>query len=353
MDVIKNLALVRQRQGEVFYDLGGDAVKAIEMLKESSVLWQEWAGKVPNLDVEGNLAIAENLLVEARWRRFHSENKLAGEAFEAAADALVILQEKSPQNARVVAALALAFSGIGEILLEAGQQDSAMEMYKKSAELLSEAIFLNGAVDEYQYRLASSLVVLGGLKREAESLQDAMRLLSRLMPMHDKDPRYATTLAECLGALAELQRDAGESVAGIKLEKDATKLLEAVIAQAETPQQIDVGVRYSLAKRNIHMAELYGDVGQFAESKPALIQAIKLITELLGKDSGNVAYQRLYAYAGGLAAFAREKTGDKKGAIELYVAALSQWEAVSADHPGDAQAMEGVNWTKRQLEGLR
>ena len=353
MDVVKKLAQVRKRQGEVLYDLKGDVGQAIEMINESSALWKQWAGKVPNQDVEGNLAIAENLLLEAQWHRLNRENKLAGEAFEKATDSLINLQEKSPQNARLVAALALSFTGIGEILMEGGQQDSAMEMYKKSVELLSEAIFLNGAVDEYQYRLASSLVVLGGLKREAESLQDAMRLLSRLMPTHEKDPRYATTLAECLGALAELQRDAGESVAGIKLEKDATALLEAVIDQSGKLQGGDAYVRYSLAKRNCHMAELYGDVGKFVESKPALTRAIQLIGELLEKDSDNVAYQRLYAYAGGLAAFAREKTGDKKGAIALYAAALSQWEAVSADHPEDAQATEGVNWTKRQLEGLK
>ena len=63
--------------------------------------------------------------------------------------------------------------------------------------------------------------------------------------------------------LAELQRDAGESVAGIKLEKDATKLLEAVIAGVDEIHQADAAVCYSLAKRNCHMAELYGDVGKY------------------------------------------------------------------------------------------
>ncbi len=351
--VVKNLALVKQRQGEVVYKLEGDVTLAIQILKESSGLWQEWLSKEPDQDVEGGLAIAENLLREARWHRLNRENKLAGEGFEGAADSLVNLQEKSPRNARILAGLAAAFTGIGEILMEAGQQESTLEMYKKSVELLSEAIALNGAVDEYQYRLASGLVVLGGLKREAESLQDAMRLLSRLMPAHDKDPRYAATLAECLGALAELQRDAGESVAGISLEKDATKLLETVISQTGKKEQADASVRFSLAKRNCHMAELYGDVGKFAESKPALTRAIQLIGVLLEEDAENVTYQRLYAYAGGLAAFAREKTGDKKGAADMYAAALSQWQAVAASHPEDTQAAEGVNWTKRQLEGLK
>ncbi len=353
LTIVRNLALVRQRQGEVFYDLEGEAAQAVTMLKESSALWKAWVEKSPEQAVEGNLEAAKNLLTEARWRRLNRENKLAGEGFEAAADALVNLQEKSPQNAEILASLATAFTGIGEILMESGQQDSALEMYKKSVELLSEAISLNGAVDDYQYRLASNLVVLGGLKRDAASLQDAMRLLSRLMPSHSEDPRYATTLAECLGALAALQRDAGESVAGIKLEKDAAKLLETVIEEAGESKRVDVGVRFSLAKRNCHMAELYGDVGQFAESKPALTRAIQLIGKLLEDDAGNVAYQRLYAYAGGLAAFAREKTGDKKGAVDLYTAALSQWQAVSATYPKDAQATEGVNWTKRQLEGLK
>ncbi|MFK5921491.1 MAG: protein kinase [Verrucomicrobiota bacterium] len=351
--LVKNLAAVRQRQGEVVYKKGAAADKAIEVLKESSALWQQWAQKVPQKAVEGALQVANNLLVEAGWRRRNRENKLAGEGFEAAADALVNLQEKSPQNAEVLASLALAFTGIGEILLESGQQESALEMYQKSVELLSEAISLNGAVDEYQYRLASGLVVLGGLKREAESLQDAMKLLSRLMPSHSDDPRYATTLAECLGALAELQRDAGQSVAGIKLEKDATKLLEAVIDRAGEGEKVDAGLRMSLAKRNCHMAELYGDVGQFAESKPALTRAIQLIGKLLEEDKANVTYQRLYAYAGGLAAFAREKTGDKKGAIELYAAALAQWQQVAKAHPKDAQAAEGVSWTQRQLSGLK
>ncbi|MCF6312294.1 MAG: protein kinase [Verrucomicrobiales bacterium] len=351
--IVKNLAAVKFRQAEELYALGGDEKKAIAMLQESSTLWQQWGIKDSRQALQAELKVAENLLQAAQWYRLKRDNKLAGENFEAAADALVALQEKNPQNAEIVASLAASFMGIGEILLESGQQESGVEMYKKSVELLSEAVSLNGAVDEYQYHLASALVLLGSLERKAESLQDAMGLLSRLMPSHSDDTRYATTLADCLGALAELQRDAGQSVAGIKLEKDAVKLLEQVISQAAEGKKVDTSVRISLAKRNCHMAELYGDVGQFAESQPALTRAIQLISELLEEDESNVIYQRLYAYAGGLAAFAREKTGDKKGAIALYAAALKQWEKVSAAHPKDAQATEGVNWTKRQLQGLK
>lgn len=353
VETIRNLARVRRRQSEEFFASGGEMGQAVEMLGESSSLWREWLGKVPDKAVVGNLELAENLLLEAQWHRLRHGNKLAGERFEAAADALVDLQEKDPQNARVLASLATAFMGIGEILLETNQQESALEMYKKSTELLSEAIFLNGAVDEYQYRLASSLVTLGKLKRDGESLQDAMKLFKRLMPTHGDDSRYATTFAECLGALAELQRDAGESVAGIGQEKNAIKLLEEVVAKSGESAEPDTRVRFSLAKRSCHLAELYGDVGQFAESKPALVRAIQLIDKLLEEDADNVAYQRLYAYAGGLSAFAREKTGDNKGAIELYAAALAQWQKVFAAHPDDAQAKEGVSWTKRQMEGLK
>ena len=89
------------------------------------------------------------------------------------------------------------------------------------------------------------------------------------------------------------------------------------------------------------------------ESKPALTRAIQLVGKLLEEDAGNVVYQRLYGYAGGLAAYAREKTSDKKGAIELYAAALAQWKVVLKAHPDDAQATEGVNWTKRQLDALK
>lgn len=349
----KNLARVRKRQSEALFDSGGGLEQALSILKESSSLWREWLVKVPEKELDGNLSIIENLLLEAQWHRLNRQNKLAGEGFEAAVDALVNLQEKNPQDPRVLASLAMAFMGIGEILLESDKQEPALEMYNKSTELLSEAIFLNGAVDEYQYSLASSLVTLGELKREAESLQDAMKLLKRLMPAHADDPRYAITLAECLGALAELQRDAGESVAGIKTEKEAVKLLETVVSKSGETAQAGAGVRFSLAKRSCHLAELYGDVGQFAESKPALVRATQLIDKLLEEDAGNTAYQRLYAYAGGLSAFAREKTGDKKGAIELYAAALAQWQKVFAAHPDDVQAKEGVSWTKRQMEGLK
>ncbi len=351
--VTRNLARVRRRQSEALFESGGDLEQAVTMLKESSSLWRQWLEKVPGKELDGNLPIIGNLLLKGQWRRLNGQNKLAEESFKAAADALVNLQEKNPQDSRVLASLAMAFMGIGEILLETDQQEPALEMYEKSAELLSEAIFLNGAVDEYQYSLASSLVTLGQLKRDAESLQDAMKLLKRLMPDHRDDPRYSRTLAECLGAVAELQRDAGESVAGIKQEKEAIELLEAVVADSGDSGRASAKVRFALAQRSCHLAELYGDVGQFAESKPALVRATRLIDGLLEEEAGNVAYQRLYAYAGGLSAFAREKTGDKKGAIELYAAALAQWRKVSAAHPDDAQAQEGVSWTKRQLEGLK
>jgi len=346
----ESLAKVRQRQAELAVRLRPAATESLSAIDAAEAAWKELATAQPD-EIEWQLAQARNQRMRADVLRSRADLAGAMSAFEQAADKLVILHEKAPGNAAVTASLGRVFASLGDMQADAGKMEEAEALLDQSVVLFSEAVTLNGAVEDYQFWMAESLALLGGIRRDAKALNDAVTVLSVAQSRTPENPEVAATLATCLGILAEMQRDGGETAAAIGFEQQAVDALQKVLESNRGGPAYEV--QSLLAERRCHLAELQGDADQYGESKKAVAAAIETINGLLKANPDNVAYQTQLARAQGLSAYASEKLGEKDAARAMYSAALTQWQAVATAHPEETQASEGKAWAQRQLDSLK
>jgi len=347
---IESLALVRQRQAELAVRLRPAATESLTAIDAAQAAWKELAAAEPN-EVRWQLVQAQNLRMQADVFRSRGDLDGALAAFEESADRLVAMHEQAPDDAETTASLGRVFASIGSMQADAGQIEEAEALLDQSVVLFSEAITLNGAVEDYQFWMAESLALLGGIRRDAKSLNDAVTVLSVAQRRNPKNSEVAGTLATCLGTLAEMQRDGGETAVAIGFEQRAVDALQQVLENNSDGPAYEV--RSLLAERLCHLAELQGDAEQFAESKKAVDAAIEMVDDLLEANPGNVIYQSQLARAQGLSAYASEQLGQKDAARAMYAAALAQWQTVATNHPDDTEASEGKAWAQRQLDSLK
>ncbi len=346
----ESLAKVRQRQAELEVRLRPAATESLTAIDAAQAAWKELAAAQPN-ELQWQLVQAQNQRMRADVLRARGDIVAAMAAFEQSADQLVAMHEKAPSNAAVTASLGRVFASIGGMQAEADKMEEAEALLDQSVVLFSEAVTLNGAVEDYQFWMAESLARLGGIRRDAKALSDAVTVLSVARSRNPKNSQVAATLATCLGTLAEMQRDGGETAAAIGFEQRAVDALQQVLENNTGSPAYEV--HSQLAERRCHLAELQGDAEQYGESKKAVDAAIETIKELLKANPDNVAYQSQLARAQGLSAYASEKLGEKEVAQAMYTAALTQWQAVATAHPEDTQASEGKEWAQRQLDSLK
>ncbi len=344
------LAKVRQRQAELAVRLQPAATESLTAIDAAQAAWKELADAEPD-ELQWQLAQAQSQHMHAEVLRARGDLVAAMTAFEQSADQLVAMHEKTPGNAAVTAALGRVFASIGGMLSDAGEMEEAEALLDQSVVLFSEAVTLNGAVEDYQFWMAESLARLGGIRRDAKALNDAVTVLSVAQSRSPKNSQVAATLATCLGTLAEMQRDGGETATAIGFEKRAVDALQQVLENNLGGPAYDV--RSLLAERRCHLAELQGDAEQYGESKNAVDSAIETINELLKANPDNVNYKSQLARAQGLSAYASEKLGEKEAARAMYSAALTQWQALATTHPEDTEASEGKAWAQRQLDSLK
>ena len=347
----ESLAKTRQRQAELAVRLRPTATESLTAINAAQAAWKELASAQPENDLQWQLIQAQNLQLQGDVLRARGELDSATTVFKKSADSLVAMHEKAPGNAAVTAALGRVFATIGGMQDDAGKTEEAEALLDQSVVLFSEAVTLNGAVEDYQFWMAESLARLGRMRRDAKSLNDAVTVLSVAQSRDPKNAQVAQTLATCLGTLAEMQRDGGETAAAIDFEKRAVDALQQVLANTSVSSANEA--RALLAERRSHLAELHGDAEQFAESKKVVGAAIETLKEVLKSSSGNVAYQSQLARAQGLSAYASEKLGEKEAARAMYTAALAQWQAVVTARPESRDASEGRAWAQRQLDSLK
>ena len=349
------LAEIRQLQADLAVDEKPVAQETLTAIDEARAQWGTLATAQPK-QVEWRLNSAENRLLRAHALEAKGDMAAQMTELETAADELVAIHEEAPDNDRVTAALAEVFSTMAGKLAAVGEDEQAQALYEQSITLFSEAVTLNGAVDDYQLGMAEGLAQLGRMRRDPEALKDAVTVLNVAQSRDPHNATAASALAGCLGVMAEMQRDGGEGAKALELERRGVEVLETALAGSGGGSTAGAGtrdVRIHLAERYCHLSELFGDIEQFAEAKKAVDRAIELVADSLRETPGNAGIQSLLARAQGLSAFASEKIGDKDAARALYTAALTQWQTVAKAHPDDPQASEGQAWAKRQLDALQ
>lgn len=347
-EFVRNLAHAKMALGELAIR-AGEYATARHYFTESSRFWSEARARDPQSTAETTLRIHENSLAIV-------ECELSMDHFDVAIDAamsvgvrLAEMSKESPNNHRVIGALAKSFAYTGRVLEARRELEMAREAYQQASDLYAKAVRLDAAVDDYQLGLGNSLARVGLLSNDTAKLEGAAEVLGRVVAANPYESIYLKTLADVYGALAVAQRDGGKPKNAIALEEKAISVLKPIL---EDNRSVAPDVKHSYAQRLAHLAELLGDSGKFDASRIPLREAIALLEEISEKDKNASEYRRTLARTRGMAGFACMKSGDPSEAKEHLRLAKAEWQNYMATHPNDNDAAQAVKWTSEQLGKL-
>ncbi len=347
-EFVKNIAISKSALGQLAMTSGQYSV-ARHYFTESSRFWSEVRGLLPDESHAAALHIHGNSLdiVECEFAMGRQEAAL--DAALSIGVQLTRMQEETPQDHRVIAAIARSFSLGGRVLEAREDSESATQAYQQSSDLYARAIKLDAAVDAYQLGLGNSLARLGLLTHDYEKLESAAEVLGAVIAANPYESPYLETLADIYGALASNQRDGGRLENAIALEQKAIAILKPILVgnKALSPE-----VHYSYSQRLSHLAELLGDSGKFDESRIPLKEAISVLEKLADSDAKVVEYRRSLARARGMVGFACVKAGDNTEARKHLELARTEWQNFVVSHPEDTDAAQAVKWTSEQIMRL-
>ncbi len=348
-EFVKNIALSKSALGQLSIKSGQYSV-ARHYFTESSRFWAEARSQDATQTLVAGINIHENSLAIV-------ECEVAMDRLDAALDGaisigvqLTKLQEQSPEDDRIVGALAKSFTLTGRVLEARGDGELAKDSYQQASDLYARAVTLAAAVDAHQLGLGNCLARVGLLTNSIEKLESAAEVLSAVVAANPYESTYLKTLSDTYGVLARNQRDGGKLENAIALEKRAINILQPIL---EGNRAVAADVRFSYSQRLAHLAELLGDSGDFDESRIPLKEAIDVLQMIADSKSSSAEYQRALARARGLAGFACIKAGDKTEAKEHLELAKTGWESFVVSNPDDADAAQAVKWTSEQLKGLQ
>ena len=348
-EFVKNIALSKSALGQLSIKSGQYSV-ARHYFTESSRFWAEVRSQAPDEAVAAGINIHENSLdiVECEFAMDRPDAALDG-AISIGVQ-LSDLQEKSPDDDRIIGALAKSFSLTGRVLESKGDNELAKEAYQQASDLFARAVGLDAAVDSHQLGLGNSLARVGLLTNDFEKLEASAEILGKVVAANPYESTYLKTLADTYGVLSRNQRDGGKLENAVDLDKRAIAILQPIL---DGNQAVTSDVRYSYSQRLAHLAELLGDSGKFDESRAPLGEAIRTLETLVASETSIPEYQRALARARGMVGFACIKTGDKSEAKEHLELAKTEWESFVDSNPEDVDAVLAVQWTSDQLKTLR
>lgn len=345
---VKNIAISKSALGQLAMTSRQYSV-ARHYFTESSRFWTEVRSLSPDEAMTAALSIHGNSLDIV-------ECELAMDRLEPALDAalsigvqLTGLQKQSPEEHRVIGAIARSFALSGRVLEARQDPETARKAYQQSSDLYARAVKLDAAVDAYQLGLGNSLARLGLLSNDFEKVERAAEVLGAVIAANPYESTYLKTLADIYGALAKNQRDGGQLKNAVAFEQKAIAILKPLIDGNEA---IAPDVHYSYSQRLSHLAELLGDSGKFDESRIPLKEAITVLEGLSGSDTKVAEYQRALARARGMVGFACVKAGDNSEAKKHLELARTEWQNFIVSNPTDSDAEQGVKWTSEQLMRL-
>lgn len=348
-EFVKNIALSKSALGQLSIKSGQYSV-ARHYFTESSRFWAEARSQDAKETVAAGINIHENSLAIV-------ECEVAMDRLDAALDGaisigvqLTKLQEQSPDDDRIVGALAKSFTLTGRVLEARGDGELARDSYQQASDLYARAVKLDAAVDAHQLGLGNCLARVGLLTNSIEKLESAAEVLSAVVAANPYESTYLKTLSDTYGVLARNQRDGGKLENAVALEKRAINILQPIL---EGNRAVAADVRFSYSQRLAHLAELLGDSGNFDDSRVPLKEAIDVLQSIADSKSSSAEYQRALARARGLAGFACIKAGDKSEAKEHLELAKTEWESFVISNPEDTDAAQAVKWTSEQLKGLQ
>lgn len=347
-EFIEALADTQRNLARVQSETGVAADRVIMLLNASSENWRLLMTARRGQENRWLREQAENRLIEAGIYRRQGARDSALKAVGQAVDILVPLREKETSNDLTLGALGRAFTSLGELLYESGKLAEAQDALNQGGAALSAAVRSNGAADSHQFALAENLALIGQITGDPEKTNDAAHLLARLVAASPANLEYPALLARCYGQLAERQRDGGQVVQALELERKAVDQLRKLVDSAG--ETVSASLRWEMGNRLSHFSEVLGDTQNHAEAFKAAQEGIKVCSPLVTENPANRDYLVLRATLLGRAGDAAKSLGHKPEAGAFYQEAMKDWQALVTQNQSDQQAMMGVDWAKGRLE---
>ena len=211
------------------------------------------------------------------------------------------------------------------------------------------------ALAETYTELADVIGTHFGTADAKEAHNQAVPILLELNRLHPEWAEVKYLLARNYGAIASLDRDAGNNAEASKKKQDAIEFMNEVIADNKD------NTRYAflLAKLRGEYAELMSDLGKAKEAVPIAKQAVASLESLLGPDiaakltperkTWEVQLAQLYGVLG----HTSETANQKDLAKTSFTTAAAHWEKLAAANAGDETIQQALSWTKNRLAKLK
>jgi eukaryotic-like serine/threonine-protein kinase len=339
----------------------GDSEAAFELLKEAAPQLQE------GLTGEGGNAMARTECALA-WLELGARSFERGELKEARAalgrvgvvlDAGVERSDMAPDDAFL---LARAGFELGLVTREEGKHEEALTQMIDAVRSMGELVMGSSPRNQDQaLALAEAYTVLSELvgqhfsgKDALDAHEQAVPILLELNRLHPEWAEVKYFLARNNGAIAQLERDLGQTADVMRKKEDAIALVNEVLADDK-----DNGRYLALQAQLRHeYAGFLADAGKAVEAVGVARLAEATLKKLLAGQEGKMTPERkqrwvLLAQCQGLLAHSLEKAGKKEEAKEGFGRSLESWQKLEAAGATEDLVKQGVAWTQDRIAKIK
>ncbi len=344
----ENLAISKRELGKLAFK-NSAYTHSTDFFTQSNQYWHELGNLDTTRTLDASIEMNLNSLSIVECLKELGKREPALNGAEEIVGSFTLLQERHPDDERVVGGLARSFE-IVALLFENVDREKALKAFGHAITLYSDAILKNASVDRYHLGLGNSLARSGLLTNDIKRMDRAVKILSQVVPRNPYEPTALIALADVYGVLSGNQRDGGKSANAMAIEEQAINLLRPLM---ENNKVVPVEVYHAYSKRLVHLAELRVDGNKFESSRIPLKEAIDILAQITESESAPATYRRTLATARGLYGFASLRSGDRSSAKSYYSMAQKDWSTYISQYPNDRDAADNARWASEQLRELQ
>ena len=340
----------------------GDGETAFALLKEAAPLLQEGVTEEPE-NAMGRSECARAWM-ELGARSFdRGEMVQAREALARVSGVLEAPEKGEGRTGEDAFLLARAGFMLGRVTREEGKQEEALTQMIDAVRSMGELVM--GASPRNQDQalaLAESYTVLAELVGQHFSGEDALDAHQQAVPilleLNRLHPEWAEVkyfLARNNGAIAQLERDLGQTAEASRKKEDAIALINEVLADDKENERY----LFLQAKLRHEYAGFSADANKSVEAVGMGRLAERVLVALLGKAAGDrltpdrKQQMILLAQCQGLIGHGLEKSGKKAEAKEEFGKSLEVWKTLESGGLMDEQVKQGIAWTQDRMSKIK
>jgi eukaryotic-like serine/threonine-protein kinase len=243
--------------------------------------------------------------------------------------------------------LALTYAEISHLELEAGNAAAAVTSAQKGLDLLqsgdADAGDARALLDQSfaHTRLGAAYKAVPNLDKARHHFAEAVAIRTRLGSDLATQSRLSSARNELAGVLLET---GALSAAREHLEKARAANASILLADPKRSAYLSASIGTHLL-----LADYFTRIRNWAEARRSAEAALEVATRLQQHQPGSASEVRV-SDAHAVLAKAKESSGDPKGALEAYRAALAAARAVAADNPREKRRREELAKAIESLE---